>query len=544
MDTFRLLYPEGADEDAGKLHEFDFLKALKLDEMVQPLRNKTQLWKDAVPALERYFTSDERVISYRLAVVEDLLRFPALFDMLEKALPQMESLTQLCGETQPASDTVQNLYSAAEIEMYTELLDTLQQGFANCPDVGSDGMRRLSLLVKEITGGEDYQALKEGVAKIADRVRNIRSVTIGVNLDATLRPTEAGVVQINDKPYRSGDILDRLLRLDTKDDGYRCITPMLAYLRRDSPQNQAAFQQALYNALDVVFKSAVREWHPVIRRYLRMNTGVFTNLTDDIRFLLGAVGYLRGLQNAGLPVCRPSLQPMGARVMELKDVYNPYVGMQLFAKKEKIVPNDFAFDEDGMIYLLTGPNQGGKTVLTYAVGICQALMQLGLFVPAREARISPVDEIYVHFPSQDGMEPGQGRLGEECARMAHILENTTAYSLVLMDETLSSTSAIEATYIAFEIVSTLSMIGCRCLFATHLHDLTQQVAALNEKAAEGVRIDNLVAEIEDKETGVRSFRIVRKKPDGLSYARSIAEKYGVTWEQIMEKRKERGPEQE
>ena len=120
--------------------------------------------------------------------------------------------------------------------------------------------------------------------------------------------------------------------------------------------------------------------------------------------------------------------------------------------------------------------------------------------------------------------------------MRNTLERATDCSLVLMDESLSSTSAVEASYIAGEVIIGLSMIGCRCIFATHLHDLAQRVGELNQHPSARARIDNLVATLKDGEGDRRSYKIVRMCPDGLSHARSIAEKYGVTLESIMKAR--------
>jgi DNA mismatch repair ATPase MutS len=79
----------------------------------------------------------------------------------------------------------------------------------------------------------------------------------------------------------------------------------------------------------------------------------------------------------------------------------------------------------------------------------------------------------------------------------------------------------------------LSFIGCKCLFATHLHDLSQRVDELNRNSDGISRIDNLVAILADEKTGKRSYKIRRIKPDGLSYAKTIAVKYGITFENII-----------
>ena len=75
-------------------------------------------------------------------------------------------------------------------------------------------------------------------------------------------------------------------------------------------------------------------------------------------------------------------------------------------------------------------------------------------------------------------------------------------------------------------------MGCRCLFSTHLHELAAEIDAINQRTASegGSRIDTLVKGIEE---GKRSFKIVRMKPDGKSYARDIADKYGLSYENII-----------
>ena len=203
-------------------------------------------------------------------------------------------------------------------------------------------------------------------------------------------------------------------------------------------------------------------------------------------------------------------------------------------QKAQIVLNDLSFDENAMIYVLTGPNRGGKSVITCAIGISQAMMQLGMFFPATSAVISPVDAIYTHFPTGADDTLDKGRLGEECARLDEIFDSVTANSLVLLDESLSSTGSFEASYIAAEVLRGLSMVGCRCLFSTHLHELAAEIDNINAetKVGGGVPIDTLVAGIEE---GKRSFRIIRAKPDGKSYARDIANKYGLSYDSLMKK---------
>ena len=220
---------------------------------------------------------------------------------------------------------------------------------------------------------------------------------------------------------------------------------------------------------------------------------------------------------------------MAEKKFTAKALCNPIVACKL---DTPVIPNDFSFDDEGMIYVLTGPNRGGKSVITCAVGIAFVMAQLGLPVCADECVISPCDQIFTHFPTGSEDTIDKGRLGEECSRLGTIFEEVTEDSLVLLDESLSSTGSFEGAYIASEVLQGFSMVRCRGIFSTHLHDLAASVDEINAACLPkgGVRIDNLVAAI-DK--GSRSFKILRARPDGKSYARDIAEKYGLSLEHIL-----------
>jgi DNA mismatch repair protein MutS len=241
-----------------------------------------------------------------------------------------------------------------------------------------------------------------------------------------------------------------------------------------------------------------------------------------------------------VPVCKPIVKDTNERAFTVNGLYNPVVVLKQELPADGIpdrltVLNNIEFDENGMIYILTGPNQGGKTVFTQAVGIAQLMFQLGLFVPATSAVISPVDHIFTHFQNHEFDSKSTGRFAEECQRLTGIFAKLTRNSLLLMDETFSSTSGSEASYIAEQVLLGLRAAGCRVIFATHLHDLARKIDELNESVDVGSRIDSLTAGLiqDPNDPGKRSYRITRTRPIGSSYARDIAEKYGLTLENLM-----------
>ena len=330
-------------------------------------------------------------------------------------------------------------------------------------------------------------------------------------------------------------MIEKILRLNFKEDEYTCIANLVPFGKKQSENQKMALSLAFNSAINDVYSDSLRSWKKIVQTYVLENADFLLGLMPEIEFVTKAAAMQKSLSERGCTLSVPEIRPMSERTFVATDLYNPCVALKL-AKDDTIVPNDVEFTKDGVsIWVLTGPNRGGKSVITCAIGLCQVMMQLGMYVPAAHAAISPCDAIYTHFPTGADDTIDKGRLGEECARLGEIFDCVSADSLVLLDESLSSTGSYEASYIAAEVLAGLARVGCRCLFSTHLHELAAEIDRLNAEslAVGGSRIDTLVAGIEGE--GKRSFKIVRAKPDGKSYARDMAKRYGLTFDSILEK---------
>ncbi len=489
--------------------------------------------------LTDFFTSDEAVIAYRQETVSDMMSIPEIRETLAKAHPILDDIQELRFlDSESSSSGDSYLYSITEIELYVTCIDTLYGGLLPVKDkIKSKAFRELFSFIAELSNSDYYKELNEKLNALASRVHEVRSITVGVNLDRELRPESAGVISINSEPFKSGKILDKILRLSFRNDAFTCIAELSPFGKGQSDNKKEALIGAFNSAIEEVFKSSVKGWRAIVGEYVLDSTDFLLRLLPEIEFVSRASELVSELsRHPGCSVVNPTLCPMSEKAFAAKGLYNPRVALAI---EETIVTNDLEFDGDAGIYVLTGPNRGGKSVITVALGAAQAMCQLGLPVPAESCIISPVDGIYTHFPEGADDTIDKGRLGEECARLREIFDAVTTDSLVLLDESLSSTGAYEASYIASEILTGFAVIRCRGIFSTHLHELAASVPEINIRSAErgGVAIDTLVAGMEE---GERSFKIHRMKPDGKSYARDIADKYGLSFEELIKKRSDRG----
>ncbi len=486
--------------------------------------------------LAAHYTTDPDVIRYRQEVFRDMCACPALSDMMRRIAPIMADISELRRmEAEISESTESYLYSITEIELYISCVELLRDGFRDAEgQYTSRAFTEFAAYVREISESEYYAELNKKLGELTARVREIRSVTIGVNLDGQLRPETAGVLSINSERFKSGDVIDKILRFDFKNDAYTCIASLVPFRKSQSENQQIALSSAFYSAIGDVFKSSVRSWKRIVQSYVLENTDFILRLLPEFQLLTKGAELIRELEARGISLVYPEIAPPEAKVFRAKELKNPMIALRI---EGDVIGNDFSFDESAMLYVLTGPNRGGKSVITCAVGQAQLMAQLGMPVASASAAISPADGVFTHFPSGSEDTVEKGRLGEECARLEEILSRVKQGSLVLLDESLSSTGSFEGSFIAAEVLAGLSVLGARGIFSTHLHELAASVGEINDKVRPngGSPVDTLVAGIEE---GERSFKIFRQKPDGRSYARDIAEKYGLSFEHIQKKRNE------
>ena len=217
---FSLIYP---DEEAKRRHEsgadvpdIDLftLQELGLTEALS-LKNGN---------LASFFTTDPAVMKYRIATFDDMMRHTELTDMLARLVPILNDIMELRRLEADSGDPNDYLSSITEIELYVSSVEVLHSSLTAVREqLKSPAFLALSELVTQLAESDYYRELNRKLSELTQRVREIRSVTVGVNLDAQLRPASAGVLSINAEPFKSGDVLDKILRMSFKNDEYSFI---------------------------------------------------------------------------------------------------------------------------------------------------------------------------------------------------------------------------------------------------------------------------------------------------------------------------------
>ncbi|HWL40525.1 MAG TPA: DNA mismatch repair protein MutS [Gemmatimonadaceae bacterium] len=181
--------------------------------------------------------------------------------------------------------------------------------------------------------------------------------------------------------------------------------------------------------------------------------------------------------------------------------------------REKFIPNDLALTQDARMIILTGPNMAGKSTILRQVGLIVLMAQVGSFVPAARARIGVADRLFTRVGASDNLVRGQSTFMVEMSETSAILHSATSRSLVLLDEIGRGTSTYDGISIAWSVSEHLhDQVGCKTIFATHYHELTQLA-------------DNLVAvrnyNVKVREVGDQVLFLHRLEPGGADRSYGI-----------------------
>lgn len=252
---FSLIYP---DEESRKRHA-DGQDKPDIDLFTLQELGMTEALSLKSGDLSDFFTTDPAVMKYRIATFDDMMNHAELTEMLNRLVPVLNDIMELRRLEADSGDPNDYLSSITEIELYVSSIEVLHTSLSAVRDqLTSPAFRALAELITRLAESDYYRELNRKLSELTQRVREIRSVTVGVNLDAQLRPASAGVLSINAEPFKSGDVLDKILRLSFKNDEYTCIANLVPFGKKQSENQKMALSLAFNSAIGEVYKSSLR----------------------------------------------------------------------------------------------------------------------------------------------------------------------------------------------------------------------------------------------------------------------------------------------
>ena len=243
----------------------------------------------------------------------------------------------------------------------------------------------------------------------------------------------------------------------------------------------------------------------------------------EVHFYLAYLRYIEPLRSAGLALCYPQI--VESHEVEARDAFDLALANRLVRDHRAIVTNDFLLAPGERLILVSGPNQGGKTTFGRVVGQLYFLASIGCAVPAADARLAIADHVLTHFERAENVSDLRGKLKDDLVRVRSIVDVLTPRSVVVMNEVFSSTSLVDAVALSRSVITKIVEHGALGVWVTFLPELETTSNA----------VVSMVAGVAPNDPSVRTFKLDRRAPTGVAYARALASKYGLTYTQLKEK---------
>ena len=286
------------------------------------------------------------------------------------------------------------------------------------------------------------------------------------------------------------------------------------------------------NHLEVQVLEKVAQLHPEVvaaldaycARHVEYLDTTLARFDREVQFYIAYLTFIGRLREAGLGFCYPHLSAT-SKEERAHEAFDLLLATKCLDEGRPLVRNDFFLRAQERMFVVTGPNQSGKTTFARLFGQLHYLAALGCAVPASEARLFLFDRLLVHFERGDDQASLRGRMKDDLVRLRRMMDDASPRSIVILNELFASTTVADARFLMRKALAALSALDVIAVVVTFLDDL----ATSDDKTV------SLVSAIDASAPTVRSFKLERRPADALAYAMALAEKHRLTHDWIKQR---------
>ncbi len=464
--------------------------------LLQIIDKLTARWGKKIKSYYRYLPGTPEEEAYRRAVYCDIKK-DSVYAALMSFTEDLENVDKLRKEKKKVYNLKQRaVWQIRETESYITAYEKLEKELEQ-EELSSEGMTAFLQILKDIQGSEEYRRIREQTKAVLAKIKELRfiitydkdriSVTLGELPEEGAYPEMRGSLQ---NPFIADPYLTELENacLDI-------LTKKKADFFRELEGTAALCEAAKKTVLD--------------------------RFEKEVLFYLSFRTLQLDMEKEGFCFSTPVTAEKNK--MEAEGLYDLALALTSLSTGKKVIPNDFQYKEGDRFFVLTGPNQGGKTTFARSLGQLVYFSRIGLDVPARSAAVPFFPDIQTHFSVEESVETGRGKLKEELIRLAPMMEENRKGTFVIINELFTTAASYDATIMGKKVLEHFTALGCMGIYVTHLKELSEGIDG----------VVSMRAMLDDNR--VQTFKIKRGVAEDIPCAENVVNKYRLTYEQLKER---------
>jgi len=489
------------------LNEPVFFKDLNIDQIIDAItfgRNEYNL----KPFFYKSPINKETIV-YRQEIMKELENnslfmsvksFSEKFQHMREALKKIDKIYYKYQKERWFLDAV-NLYVDAVVSFANDLTHI---------DLNSTGFIAFREYILNYVNSNSFVSLNEATKKLEEDLSSVKySILIrGNSIKVSKYESEinySNIVEETFKKFKEGEVKDYRKKFSEYDDMNHVEAKILDLV--------AQLYKKIFEELD---DYCIKNSH-----FIDDKIGTFER---EVQFYMSYLEFISKFKDVGLKFCYPQVESQSKEVFDY-GCFDLALANKLISNKSTVVTNDFYLSGNERIFVVSGPNQGGKTTFARTFGQVHYLASIGCPVPGYKARLFLYDNIFTHFEKEENVNELHGKLEDELIRIYDILSKATSDSIVILNEIFTSTTLEDAIFLSKKVMDRIIDLDLLCVWVTFIDELS----TYNEKTV------SVVSTVVPDNPSLRTYKVVRKPADGLSYAITIAEKYRLTYEHIKER---------
>ncbi len=493
--------------DSGQLPQAvapDFFGDLQLDYLVERMKEGIKEY-DISP----YFYSlpkSQELIKYRQDICQDMTD-EGLCEVIAgfcRGLQSSRSYYKLSEDCE--SEVHSATYYLKSATCYFDSLVRFKQELDKCV-IASEGVKELMVFVKELIDDltkSGFAGALESANKSFDKLQ----FSLAINQE-NIVIEEAGKLQ--------GNCFGELIRLLGEDAG------------ADTEYMQGVFPNPLETSkLEKTIINILKKSNPEIFKEICSFKGNFPDFRSEklytfereVQFYLAFMSFMKKTKSYGYSMCVPQMSKDGT--FEGRGVYDLALVWKSAGRDYTVVPNDFAMKKSPSFFVVTGPNQGGKTTFARAMGQAVYFSLMGLYANADEYILPPLKGLVTHFEAEEKFQSNSGKLKEEINRLAPMMKQELKEQYVILNELFTTATTHDALIMGKKVMEHFLDRDCYGIYVTHIQEL----------AAERENIISMVAQLEERDYK-RTYRILPMKAQGYGYSESLVSRYQLVYEDVI-----------